>query len=964
MKTRHFAVLLAGTAIALAANPSFAADARVSRIEGGVSVVPSSGPSDRVDVTLHGEGIFHVVAHPRGAEVPAPNASLMAPSPPAPASYTVSETNGHVTVKAPLATVYVDLATGQVRFLDAAGKPVLTESGATVFQATTADGKPYVTVSQQFNRGTSEGLYGLGQHQQAVMDYNGKDVELAQHNMDIGVPFVVSTANYGLLWDNESITRFGNPAPYTLVGEQSALKVSSDGKPGFTAQYFLDGKEVLKRQEASIDYQYIEDQAKWPEAAKARTVAATGGQNTAGNAVQKQTVVWTGELQPDASGVHKFQLYGSSYYKVYADGKLVLDRWRQNWNPWYADFDLPMTSGKPVALRIEWEPNAGYMALLHSKPLPEADRHSVWFTSEVARGKDYWFVGGKDMDGVLAGYRQLTGKSEMMPKWVYGFWQSRQRYETADQLTGVVDRYRELGYPLDNIVLDWRYWTDDSWGSHKFDASRFPDPKAMVDAVHADNANIMISVWPKFYPTTDTYKELDAKGLVYKGNLRQGNKDWVGPGYANTFYDPYSPEGRRIFWRQVEERIGVLGFDAWWADASEPDMHSNTSIPKRIDAMGPTAIGPAAEFFNSYPLMNARAFFDGCRAFKPDVRPFLLTRSGFGGLQRYGSAVWSGDVATRWFDLHAQISAGVNTALSGLPNWTHDIGGFSVEDRFASKTPKPEDLDEWRELNLRWFQFGAFSPLFRSHGEYPLREIYEIAPEGSPMRASMVWYDKLRYRLMPYIYTLGADTYLKDGSIMRGLVMDFPDEPKSRSANDEFLFGKAFLVAPVATYKARERSVWFPGKGVTWYDFHSGKTYAGGASATVAAPAEQMPLFVRAGSIVPMGPVTQYVDEKPDAPLTLVVYTGADGAFSLYEDDGRSMQYKSGAWSRMQISYDDRTGTVTLGAREGKGYAGMPASRTVRVRWIAAGGSVAQEGPADAEVTWQGKPLRVKRPGK
>ncbi|WP_260925931.1 TIM-barrel domain-containing protein [Novosphingobium sp. 9] len=962
MKHIAIAALMAGSA--LTATPVLAAPAGVSKVPGGVVVTPASGPSDRVEVTLHGDGIFHVVAHPRGLSVPEQNASLMAPNPPQAGAYTVSEAAGSVTIRAVRASAVIDKKTGQVRFLDAAGKPMLAESAPTAFTATKADGTPYVTVSQQFNRGTDEGLYGLGQHQQAVMDYNGQDVQLAQHNMDIGLPFLVSTRNYGLLWDNESITRFGNPAPYKLVGDTGGMTVTSGGKPGFTAQYFLDGKEVVNRQEATIDYQFLDDQAKWPEAAKARTEASSQGQNTAGNAVQTQAVVWNGDLQPDKTGVHKFQLYGSSYYKVYVDGKLVLDRWRQNWNPWYADFDVPMVAGKPVHLKIEWDPNAGYMALLHNDPLPEADRHSVWFTSDVARDKDYWFVAAKDMDGVVAGYRQLTGKAEMMPKWVYGFWQSRQRYDTQAELLNVVSEYRKRDYPLDNIVLDWRYWKDDSWGSHEFDKSRFPDAAAMVKQVHDEHAEIMISVWPKFYPTTDNFKELDAAGAIFHGNLRQGNKDWVGEGFLNTFYDPYSAKGREIFWKQIEDRLGKKGFDAWWADASEPDMHSNLSITKRIDTMGPTAIGPAAEFFNSFPLENARAFYEGWSRFKPDVRPFLLTRSGFGGLQRYGAAVWSGDVATRWYDLHAQISAGVNTAMSGLPNWTHDIGGFSVEPRFAEATPKPEDLAEWRELNLRWFQFGAFSPIFRSHGEQPWREIYEIAPEGSPMRASMVWYDKLRYRLMPYIYTLGADAYEKDGSIMRGLVMDFPQDARARTINDEYLFGKAFLVAPVSTYKARERSVWLPGKGVTWYDFESGKTYAGGQDVTVAAPAERMPLFVRAGSIVPMGPVMQYTDEKPEAPVTLVVYTGASGATSLYEDDGRSEGYKSGAFSRMPIVYDDATGTVTLGARLGKGYAGMPATRTVRVKWLRPGQSVAEETSFDTEAVWNGQSLTIRRPAK
>lgn len=945
--------LLLGSAMTVLAS---AADAqRFERTAGGVVVTPSGGPAASVELTAHGDGIIHVVSVPRGGARTPRSPSLMVAQAPAAGVFEVSEQNGQVRVRTAKTIAEVALSTGQVRFLDTKGTPLLTEAGPVGFAATQADGKPFVSVSQQFNRGTDEALYGLGQHQNAQMDYNGEDVELAQHNMDIGVPFVVSTRGYGLLWDNNSITRFGNPKPYAFVGE--GMTVTSGGKPGWRAEYFLDGKPAVTRQEATIDYQYINDQKKWPDAAKSRTEAAVGGQNTAGNAVQKQTVVWSGDVMPKTSGTHKFKLYGSSYFKVYADGKLVLDRWRQNWNPWYANFDLPMVAGRAVAVRIEWEPNAGYIAFLHNDPLPAADRHSVWFTSEVGQAKDYWFIPGGSIDGAIAGYRQLTGKSEMMPKWAYGFWQSRQRYETADELTNVVDRYRKLQIPLENIVLDWRYWKDPEWGSHRFDETRFPDPAKLLADVHGDHANFMISVWPKFYPTTDTYKELAAAGVAYQGNLRQGNKDWVGPGYASTFYDPYSKAGRQMFWKQIEGRLAKLGVDAWWADASEPDMHSNLSIPERMDTMGPTASGPAGAYFNSFPLMNAQAFFDGWTAYKPTVRPFLLTRSGFGGLQRYGAAIWSGDVASRWYDLRAQISAGVNASMSGIPNWTHDIGGFALEDRFSTKTPTAADLAEWRELNLRWFQFGAFSPLFRSHGEYPYREIYEISPEGSPMRASMIHYDELRYRLMPYIYTVGADTYMRDGSIMRALAAGYAEDPQVRKIDDEYLFGDAFLVAPVTEHKARSRSVYFP-RGTTWHDFDTGRVFAGGTRATVDAPVERLPLFVRAGAIVPTGPVTQYVDQRRDAPLTVLVYPGADGRFSLYEDDGRSTGYKQGAFSRIPISYDDRSGTVRFGKREGAGWEGMPATRTLRVRWVIPG--QAGKGDAfDAEVSYTGQAIDV-----
>ena len=941
------ALLLAGTAQA----------ASWTRTANGVSVSPDSGAAKTVTVSVHGDGILHVVAAPHQATAPR-EGSLMAPAPPAATRWSAREANGRVLVQTTRDTAEIDLKTGHVRFLAPDGGVRLAQAADPVFAPVTVDGKPYVSVSAQFNRGTDEAIYGLGQHQQGVMNQLGEDVELAQHNMEIAIPFIVSTKNYGLLWDNDGISRFGRPAAYPLLG--SATKVMSNGKPGFTARYYLGSRLAVERQEATINYQFIRDQTNWPEAAKAKTTAATSGQNTAGNAVETQRVEWSGEFTPSAAGLHRFQLYGSSHYRLYVNDRLVLDRWRQNWNPWFANADVDLPAGKPAKIRLEWEPNAGYMALFHAEPEAEADRKSVRFTSDVGRAVDYWYVPGRSMDDVIAGLRHLTGKSAMMPKWSYGFWQSRQRYNTQAELLDVVRTYRKLNIPLDAIVQDWFYWREDDWGSHRFDPKRFPDPQAMVDEVHAANARIMISVWPKFYPTTDTYKELAAKGLVYRGNLEMGNKDWVGPGYLNTDYDPYSAEARAIYWRQVKERLATYGFDAWWLDATEPDMHSNLSIEERIATMGPTARGPGAEFFNSFPLVHAEGVVAGWRDLKPDVRPFILTRSGFGGIQRTSSALWSGDVASRWFDLGAQISAGVNLSLSGVPNWTHDIGGFALEDRFLNAKPGSADLAEWQELNLRWFQFGAFTPLFRSHGEPPHREIYEISPEGSPMRASMVWYTELRYRLLPWIYSLAADTYWKDGSMMRAMAMDFPADLKAREVTDQYLLGRDFLVAPVIVHKARERQVWLPGD-VRWADFHSGERYAGGQSINAAAPFERMPLFVREGAIIPMGPVRQHVADKPGAPVTLHVYTGADGQFSLYDDDGSSEAFRKGAYSRIDIRYDDRSGTLTLAPREGRGWAGMPAAQQVNIRWETPGRALDLNGAADQTVTYTGRAIRVKR---
>lgn len=827
----------------------------------------------------------------------------------------------------------VAYADGAVSMFDASGNVLLEEHApARSINAVTLEGQEWFATRVQFNRGTDEGLFGLGQHQNRQMNYNGEDLELAQHNIATAIPYLVSTRGYGILWDNASITRVGDPDPYE--------KLAID----WQAQYYLGDRLALTRTEPVIDYQYLDDQERWPGEAKADTVAATSGQNTQGNAVQTQRVVWTGSYTPEEAGTHKFRLYSSSYVSVYANDEKVLDRWRQNWNPWYHNFELDLSAGEPVDLRIEWEPNQGYIALYHADPLPPEDRHSVSFASEAGKAIDYYVVPGEDMDALVAGYRRLTGKAPMMPRWAYGFWQSRQRYQTQEQLTDVFQMYREAEIPIDTIVQDWFYWPEDSWGCNCFDPERFPDPKAMVDTVHDLNGRVMISVWPKFYPTTANAKELDAKGYLYRRPLEAGQLDWVGPGYANTFYDPYPQEAREIYFRQIGESLVPKGFDAWWMDATEPDWHSNLSVEERARQMYSAATDtPGLAIFNSFGLLQAIGMADGLKEAQPDTRPFNLTRSGFGGIQRASAALWSGDVVARWDDLRDQISAGTNISLAGIPNWTHDIGGFAVEQRYTDELP--EAMPEWRELYLRWFQFGAFTPLFRSHGEYPHRETPIIAKDDPAMMEGLTYYHRLRYRLLPYIYTVAAGTHFDDGSMMRALVMDFQDDRATWDIDDQYMFGPSLLVAPVTEFETRERAVYLP-EGADWYDAATGRRYAGGQTITAAAPRERMPLFVRAGSIVPMGPDVQWTGENPQGPLTVHVFPGADAEFTLYEDQGTDMGYARGEFARTEMRWDDAARTLTFGTREGS-FPGMADTREITV--------VLQEGGTPGSVFDQGE---------
>jgi len=934
--------------------------ATVEKTPTGLIIHPDQGDAREIRLEVMSDNIIHVIKLDEPGKTL--TASLMTTATPCTCNFSLTKTADAVTLNAGKISARVALTTGQVDFFNASGK-IFLKQFAESMTPVSIGGKPFLAIKEGFNAGSQDAWYGLGQHQNAQMNLNGEDVLLAQHNMEVAVPFVISDKNYGVLWDNNAISRFGDSTPYGPIGRDLQL-TDAEGKPGgLTARYYLGGKLVLTRHETDIAYQYLKDLAEnWPK------------ELDAPKNLKDAKVVWDGTLTSDKTGVHKMQLYASDYARLSLNGKMVLDVWRQGWNPWYHNVDVPFVAGRAIPFHLEWKPSGGMITVTHNNPLPQAERHALTFSSEIAQAINYYVIDADNMDNVIAGYRLLTGQAPLMPKWAYGFWQSRQRYETQEQILGALGEYRRRGWPIDNIVQDWFYWPEDGWGSHDFDKTRFPDPKAMVESIHQSHAHVMLSIWGKFYPNTDNYKELDAAGHMWTKNVDNGDVDWVGPGYKNSHYDPYTQEARDIYYRQIKNKLGKMGFDAWWMDNSEPDVLSNTRPADFKQLIGPTVYGAGEITFNPYSLLHTQALNDGLKRDQPDTRQFILSRSGFAGIQRNAVAVWSGDTVARWNNLYDQISAGVSFSMSGIPNWTHDIGGYAQETRYqfgdvgsaqenrvlGNGSVNPADVKEWQELNLRWFQFGALSPLFRSHGEVVKREIYNISPEGSAMRESMVWYDRLRYRLMPYIYATASDTYHHAGTIMRGLVMDFPDDWQVKNIKDQYLFGHALMVAPVYEYGARERRVYMP-KGANWYDFNTGELYHGGTTVTVAAPAIRMPLLVRAGSILPMGPVTQYVDEHPDAPLTLNIYIGADGQFSLYEDDGVSNGYTRGEFSRIPLSFNDRNGTLTIGKRTGQ-FPGMVAHRQFRIHFIYPGvSSSASLDDADRVVSYDGDTLIVKK---
>jgi alpha-D-xyloside xylohydrolase len=602
------------------------------------------------------------------------------------------------------------------------------------------------------------------------------------------------------------------------------------------------------------------------------------------------------------------------------------------------------------------------------KTPPRSAYTSLW--SEVGDGVDYYFVYGPDLDDVVAGYRELTGRAPLMPRWAMGFWQSRERYKTAQETLDTLAEFRKRQIPLDNIVMDWQYWKIDQWGSHQFDPERFPDPAGWIKEMHEKyNAHFMISVWPKFYTATDNFRAMKEKGFLYPETLKRPTTDWLG--YVHTFYDAFNPAARSLFWQQMNERLFSKGVDAWWMDATEPEM-INEGTPESLKAtMNPTFLGTGARMANAFALYNSMAVYDGQRSAAPDQRVVILTRSAFAGTQRYASATWSGDVSADWDSLRKQIPAGLNMALSGIPWWTTDIGGFTVRRKWAAQQPKPEHVEEWRELSTRWLQFGTFCPLMRSHGQFPLREMWNFGgDEKHKAFTTMLAFDQLRYRLLPYIYSINGDVTRRNAAVMRPLVMDFREDKAALDIADQYLFGPSLLVNPVTRPGATSRSVYLPrrhdddagGAGAGWYDFWTGKAQEGGQRIEAPAPYESIPVYVKGGSILPMGPEIQYTAQKAD-PVTLWVYTGADAAFELYEDDGLTYGYEKGAFATIPIAWDEKAGTLTIGARTGS-FPGMQAAREFRVVFVSKDKPVGHSAtPAvAATLRYEGAPVSTRKP--
>lgn len=556
------------------------------------------------------------------------------------------------------------------------------------------------------------------------------------------------------------------------------------------------------------------------------------------------------------------------------------------------------------------------------------------FDSEIGDCSDYYFMYGGNADGVIAQMRELSGQAPMYPLWTLGFWQSRERYKSPQELLEVVDKYRSLKVPLDGIIQDWQYWGPDSnWNSIGFDNPKFSHPKEMIDEVHRKNAHIMISVWPSFGPDTELFKIMKEKNMLLDFDT------W--PINGSRPFDVFNPEARDIYWKRMKQNIFDLGMDAWWLDATEP-VHKNVK-DENFNTM--TALGSFRRVHNAYPLISNMGVYEHQREVTQAKRVFLLTRSSFFGQQRYASHSWSGDVVANWKVFRNQISAGLNYTLCGIPYWNTDIGGF-----FAREYGNDVKNKAYQELHVRWFQFGTFSPIMRSHNSSPVAvEIYRFGKRGDWAFDVQEKFIKLRYRLLPYLYASSWDITRHAGTMYRHLMMDFIQDKNVYCIDDQYMFGKSFLVKAItepmytkstAAVKhsdvvedfgmVKSTQIYLP-QGVSWYDYWTNEKLSGGQTVTREVPIDILPLYVKAGSIIPFGPDVQYVSEKKWDDLQICVYPGADGNFVLYEDEGDNYNYEKGAYTEIPMMWNDADSTLIIGARKGS-YKGMLKKRKFRVK--------------------------------
>ena len=642
--------------------------------------------------------------------------------------------------------------------------------------------------------------------------------------------------------------------------------------------------------------------------------------NPADQAIAIDPATGRGKFTTEAKGSYGFLLASDNKDQlvVDGDGKHVIDLVNM-WTPSSASGVVDLEANKEYEVSAKGGPGG---IQLSARP----PQDTTTFRSEVGQAIDYYFFYGPELNRVIADYRQLTGEAPLFPKWVYGYWQCRERYHTQKEILDVGMEFRKRKLPVDALVQDWQYWGKYGWNAMKFDESNYPDPKGMMDQFHAMDEHVPISVWSRFGEDSDVYKRMSAKSFLVPGT------PWM---------DFFNPEAQKTFWSEVKTGIFDYGLDGWWMDASEPEF----DILKGRQ----TFLGSGESVRNAYPLYVTKAIYEGQRSTTDRKRVVIFTRSAYTGQQRNAAIAWSGDISANWITFQRQVPAGLNFSMAGLPYWTTDGGGlFRPKDQYTNEA--------YHELLTRWFEYAAFCPIFRVHGWISNAEIWNYGPQFLDIATQ---FDELRYHLLPYIYSSAWGVTSKGETLMRALPLEFSSDPGSRAVSDQFMFGTALLINPVTVEGAKQRTLYLPA-GNNWIDFWNGKRMNGGQTITAEAPLDRVPIYARAGSIVPFGPRIESAAGKPD-PIDLRVYAGANGDFALYEDEGDNYDYEHGARSIIPIHWDDRSSTLTIGAREGS-FPGMLEQRTFRVVIVREGHGtgIASSSEPDATREYDGKPASVR----
>ena len=757
-------------------------------------------------------------------------------------------------------------------FTDSKGQIILQEKeGGRVLQNSTVQGEPVFEVEQHFLSPVDEYLFGTGQFQDGYLNVRGLTRRLTQVNTQIAVPFVLSNKGYGILWNNYGLTDF-NPAD-----------------------------ESVKLLPAETGVQAV-------------TVDAT---STKGNKRETRFFKsFTARFSVPADGQYGLlldvgQRMARKHY-ISIDGNKIVDV-NNLWLPPTTSVIVNLSKGEHF---VEVQGVQEDAPVLYWRQVTD----ETVFRSPVARSLDYTVFSGS-ADEIVAGYRQLTGETPMLPLWALGYIHCRDRYNTQSELLENAREFRKRKLPVDVIVQDWQWWGKYGWNAMQFDESKYPDPGKMVRELHDMNMHLMLSVWSKIDKKSTLGKQMESKGFYIPGT------DWI---------DFFNPDAAAFYWQNFSGKLlKPYKIDAWWQDATEPE---NDDLLNRRVNNGKT---PGEFFRNVYPLFVNKTVYEGLRKDDPGRRAMILTRSGFSGIQRYGAVTWSGDVGNDWETLRRQIAGGLGQMATGLPWWTYDAGGFfRPSDQYTSK--------DYQERMLRWIQTGTFLPLMRIHGYMSQTEPWRYGEQVEHIISEFL---DLRYRLLPYIYSQAAFVAYQGGTFMRPLIFDFSQDKEALKQENEYMFGKSLLINPITQGNVRNWRTYLPEHTAGWVDFWNGKTYEGGQYVDIPVTIDRIPVFVKAGTILPMGMKKQYALERPNTPLEIYIYPGEDASFTLYEDEGDNYNYENGAYSNIMFQWNNHKRVLTIEEREGE-YPGMQLSRTFRII----------SPSAEKTVVYQGKKMTVRLP--